>query len=397
MRSAIRSWAVLPWVTMSLCMAALAGCTPVPGPTSRNDALSAVSCLSADSCVAVGMEDTSTGPVVDGWQAGTHAPMATWWDGSRWHRTVAPLPSGGNYGTLASVSCKPGGCLAVGFYYAPPDHDPFALAEFWDDSTRAPVTLAFPPGPRYQSLSAVSCVTARWCIATGYYHDAGGTDRPVAATWDGHQWSWSQPPAPAGTWDTVDLPSISCVTARYCVAVGHAVNYSRSGGSIGFTETWNGHDWTYAPAPLATSVSCSAAGHCVAVGMSYGDGGVPAGSGQLLDGARWAEPAMPWPRGTLSSSLYGVSCAAKTCLAVGEAEPSQDPDIITGSRPAALTWNGATWTRPAIAGSISGTLFGVTCVTATDCVAVGSAQSGKSTHSLAGFWNGATWTIANLT
>jgi len=104
MRSAIRSWAVLPWVTMSLCMLVLAGCTtqPVPAPASRNDALSSVSCLSVDSCVAVGTELTLTGRVFDGWPSGTDAPMAMRWDGSRWHRLAARLPSGANRATLAS-------------------------------------------------------------------------------------------------------------------------------------------------------------------------------------------------------------------------------------------------------------------------------------------------------
>jgi hypothetical protein len=400
MRSTIRSWAILlPWVTMSLCVPALAGCAIQPGPASRNDRLSAVSCLSADSCVAVGTEVILTGRVSEGWQSGTDAPMAMRWDGSRWHRLAARLPSGANGGTLASVSCKPGGCLAVGLYSTPPDHGTFPLAEYWNDSTWAPVTLALPPGPGDSSpLSAVSCVTARQCIATGDHEGANsGLDLPLA-TWDGHQWSWSRQPVPAGAWDSVALNSISCVTARYCVAVGRALNYtSRTGGAISFTETWNGQGWTYAPAPLATAyaagLSCPAASHCVAVGT----GTQHAGIGQLLDGAHWAQPAMPWPPGT-QSSLYGVSCAAKTCLAVGAAGPSQAPDI-TANQPAALAWNGATWTWLAIPGGTSGTLYGilygVTCVTAADCLAVGSAQDGNATRNLAEFWNGTAWTISN--
>jgi hypothetical protein len=217
------------------------------------------------------------------------APMAVRWDGSRWHRLAVRLPTGAARGTLASVSCKPGGCLAVGVYFTPPNGGVFALAEYWNDSTWTPVTLAFPPGPRDQSLGAVSCVTAS---------------------------------------------------------------------------------------------------HCVAVGTQYA--GVPTGFGQLLDGAHWAEPAMPWPRGT-RSSLYGVSCAGKTCLAVGEAESLAANG--TASQPAALTWNGATWTQQATPRGTIGTLYGVTCVTAADCVAVGNA----GTHDLSGFWNGTAWTIVNPT
>jgi hypothetical protein len=124
--------------------------------------------------------------------------MAMRWDGSRWHRLAARLPSGANYGTLASVSCKPGGCMAVGAYATPPDQVTFALAEYWNDSTWAPVPLTLPPGPGNHELHAVSCVTARQCTATGYPEGADGTlDLPLA-TWDGHQWSWSRQPVPAG-------------------------------------------------------------------------------------------------------------------------------------------------------------------------------------------------------
>ena len=176
------------------------------------------------------------------------------------------------------------------------------------------------------------------------------------------------------------------------MAVGLALPHNRRSGAITFTETWNGQGWTYAPAPLATAyaagLSCPAASHCVAVGT----GAQQAGIGQLLDGAHWAQPAMPWPSGT-QSSLYGVSCAAKTCLAVGAAGPSQAPD--TSSRPAALARNGATWTWLAIPGGTSGILYGVTCVTAADCVAVGRARDGNATRNLAEFWNGTTWTISN--
>lgn len=377
MRSTIRSRAVLAWVTMSVCMLALAGCAG-PGPVTRNDYLSAVSCASASSCVAVGTETTGRG------MQGTTAPVAVRWDGSRWRPLATRLPSGAGGGRLASVSCKPGGCLAVGEYFTAPGYGDVALAEYWDDSTWAPVALAFPPGPGIQSLEAVSCVTARRCVVAGYYNGARVADSPLAATWDGHAWLRSQPPGPAGAWG--GLVGVSCVTARYCLAVGHAQGRAIA---ANFTETWSGRGWAYAPEPLAAGgpagVSCLAAGHCVVVGWQIGVGPVT-GASQLLDGAHWADPAMPLPRWS-QSNLYGVSCAGKTCLAVGE----------TDGRPAALTWNGATWTWQPTPGGTRGTLYGVTCRTATDCVAVGSAPSGNNaSRNLSEFWNGTAWTIVNV-
>lgn len=183
------------------------------------------------------------------------------------------------------------------------------------------------------------------------------------------------------------------MTARYCVAIGDV--YGSRNGSTGFTEIWNGRGWTYASVPgkagEAASLSCPASGYCVAAGTQ--DGGVPAGFGQLWDGTHWAQTAMPWPHETLSY-LYGVSCAGKTCQAVGAAA-AEAADGNAG-QPAALTWNGTSWIRQATAPGTVGTLFGVTCVTAADCVAVGS-QAGGSTRSLAEFWNGTARTKVNPT
>jgi hypothetical protein len=112
-------------------------------------------------------------------------------------------------------------------------------------------------------------------------------------------------------------------------------------------------------------------------------GGPVTGASQLLDGAHWTDPAMRWNQ----SNLYGVSCAGKTCLAVGQTE----------ALPAALTWNGTTWTSLPTARGARGALYGVTCVTATDCVAVGSAPSGSNaSRDLSEFWNGTAWTIVNV-
>jgi hypothetical protein len=72
----------------------------------------------------------------------------------------------------------------------------------------------------------------------------------------------------------------------------------------------------------------------------------------------------------------------------------------TAIQPAALTWNGATWTQSPVQATPSGTIgifYGVTCVTAADCVAVGYVESGNSTHDLSEFWNGTAWTIVNPT
>jgi hypothetical protein len=60
-----------------------------------------------------------------------------------------------------------------------------------------------------------------------------------------------------------------------------------------------------------------------------------------------------------------------------------------------LTWNGVTWTRLATPKGATGTLHGVTCVTADHCIAVGSQRGGNGTTTLSEFWNGTAWTIVS--
>lgn len=140
----------------------------------RNDSLNGVSCIAANSCVAVGSEVTVTG------QVGITAPLAMRWDGSRWHALAVRLPSSAVQGQLSSVSCKPGGCLAVGGYSLKYS-GLFVLAEYWNDSTWALARLAFPPGPQHPSLRALSCVTVGQCVATGGYDKLGSFASPLAA------------------------------------------------------------------------------------------------------------------------------------------------------------------------------------------------------------------------
>lgn len=386
MRSTFKSWAVALCATMSLCVTALAGCTPFP--TTHNDSLNAVSCLSADSCVAVGSDAAVTG------ETETETPAAMRWDGSQWHELDVRMPSGGVQGQLSSVSCKFGGCLAVGGY-STKDRGFLVLAEYWSGSTWTPVPLAVPPGPLRPSLRAVSCVTAGQCVATGSYGKLGSFTSPLAATWDGRTWSWSRPPMRTeGPPGNRVLAGVSCVTADYCVAIGDAYD-SASNSAGGFTETWDGHGWTYTSGPggavEASGLSCTAPGYCAAAGTQ--DAGDAAGYGQLLHGTHWTGPVMPWPGG-IRSNLYGVSCAGKTCLAVGESEPSQAANG-TATHPVALTWNGVTWTRQSTPSGTMGTLYGVTCLTAADCIAVGSTRGGNGTTTLSESWNGKAWTVVS--
>ncbi len=92
------------------------------------------------------------------------------------------------------------------------------------------------------------------------------------------------------------------------------------------------------------------------------------------------------PNSTASDGLNAVSCVSSSdCWAVGTAYPT-----------AALIehWDGTTWTLAAAAAPTSTTaLEAVDCIDASDCWAVGrTSSSGGDTVALAEQWNGQSWT-----
>ncbi len=101
-------------------------------------------------------------------------------------------------------------------------------------------------------------------------------------------------------------------------------------------------------------------------------------------------PAVPQP-GT-GSELHAVTCTSvSNCWAVGDSSsnPVQASEV--------LHWNGSAWTlaatpNPADASGGHDILFGVTCVSATDCWAVGEYGASIRQHrTLALHWNGSAW------
>ncbi len=102
--------------------------------------------------------------------------------------------------------------------------------------------------------------------------------------------------------------------------------------------------------------------------------------------------------GTLQSALSGVSCVSSSyCVAVGSAGHSANPGPDTV--PLAMIWNGTQLRETAVPlpkGWPLGQLDSVSCVSASYCVAVGGYGSGGSGGPLAETWNGRAWTATEL-
>ena len=258
----------------------------------------------------------------------------------------------------------------------------------------APPSVAETPN----ELSGVSCVSSSFCVGVG---SAGSNtsagqvstvESPLVESWNGSTWSvMSTPP----TTSPYGLNAVDCVSTTFCMAVGNPDG--TDSGSV-LTELWNGSAWSIVAAPGVgppvntdfTSVSCASTRFCAAVG-SWGDG-VPGESVMdIWNGTAWrlASPTAGVSN-NLVASLQGVSCTSSTfCLGVGDAYatyPAQGGLVYVAS---VVMWNGSNWSV-APGGGPNQSLFGVSCVSSTSCVAVGSGNFYLSSSVIAD-WNGTSW------
>jgi hypothetical protein len=233
-------------------------------------------------------------------------------------------------------------------------------------------------------LLAVSCPSATACTAVGGYTPSPGAIVTLAERWNGRKWAVQPMPRVK---DAV-LFGVSCSSARACTAVG----YGRKGT---LAERWNGRKWVVQPTPNPSGskgselvgVSCSSANACAAVG-SYGKT-----LAERWNGTKWAIQATRNPvTGTKGSELVGVSCSsARACTAVGDSN-------ITDSKSDTLAehWNGRKWSiqpTPEHPHGNESELTGVSCRSATACIATGNSGNVDAEVTLAERWNGRKWVV----
>jgi hypothetical protein len=128
------------------------------------------------------------------------------------------------------------------------------------------------------------------------------------------------------------------------------------------------------PYSTLAGVNCADANDCWAVGYT-GFAGI-ATSNTLIEhyaGSSWAIVSTPRP---IEGQLNGVTCvSAGDCWAVGESDSSDctsSSSICSNGPPLIEHYSGDGWAIVSSPNPGAGMLFGVTCVSATDCWAVGS-------------------------
>jgi hypothetical protein len=105
----------------------------------------------------------------------------------------------------------------------------------------------------------------------------------------------------------------------------------------------------------------------------------------------WSAETAPSPPGAQSAELSGVTCGSPTaCTAVGNYYNATSDSLNLAEH-----YNGHTWAIQSTQDSGSGdSLSGVACISAADCIAVGS--TGYGTDPLIESWNGTAWTIDTI-
>jgi phosphodiesterase/alkaline phosphatase D-like protein len=305
-----------------------------------------VSCSSASECTAVGY-----------WGAQR-------WDGSSWK-----VQTGGAAEAVSCVSST--ACFSISS----------GSAAFWNGTEWKAQTTPTPTG---MSLKDISCSSATECTAVGSYSSSG--TKTLAMRWNGAEWKLQTTPNPAGSHSV--LTAVSCTSASFCMATGY-FDESELTPYAPLSMLWNGSEWTIKSAPNPGGkepswfygVSCVSATQCVGVGQKQTGGYLNETMAQRWNGTEWKVETTPNPE-AIERRFEEVSCTTATaCTAVGAYSNNLGEEF-----PFALRWNGTAWalqSMPRPAGATKAVPFGLSCIASRGCVAVGHHRNGAAFKPLA--------------
>jgi subtilisin family serine protease len=302
------------------------------------------------------------------------------WTGSEWkaEASLKELPS-----KPLGIACPSTTyCMVAGYKNNSTTYE--ATVERWKNAgIWGPETLTVPQpsGGGYVKLNAVSCTSESACTAVGSY-DKENKAWTLAERWNGTSWSIQTTANPES--GGAELLGVSCDSASSCTAVGKK-------GTETFSERWNGTSWSIVstpnPSEAANSslakVSCTSSSNCIAVGSYLKKGENNRRTlAERWDGTSWSILSSPNPATNYGATLLSVSCVSSSnCTAVGryvssainewESLPKEEKTLVE-------SWNGSTWTiqtSPNPEGRKLSKLLGVSCSASNACTAVGSGST----------------------
>lgn len=169
------------------------------------------------------------------------------------------------------------------------------------------------------------------------------------------------------------------------------------GGSLLPTPASASGSWSVVPGTVRnwfepSSITClPESATCIAVGGNFRRSQVFV---QSDASGNWATMPNSWPRkgAFYAAYLYGISCPSATfCVAVGNVQ-TESQDL---TEPLVAEWSGGSWRYRDLTVSTSNAgyiLTSVSCASPSSCIAVGRVGSGSNfSHNLVETFNGTTW------
>ena len=361
---------------------------PSPSIAKQTNGLVGITCLSSSSCWAVGF--------IINIQTIQVQTLALHWDGNSWQ--IVPTPNvGSGFNALYGVACtSDSNCWAVGFNNQGDAAQ--TLIEKWDGNSWAVVNSPDIGTTNSNVLNAVICLSASDCRAVGYTGITGAKSALIAQ-WDGTAWTASALSNQPLLDQEETLTSIFCGSASDCQVVGNSYTGTNH---LNLIKHWDGTSWSNVTAPdlgvdnYLKRVTCSSSSDCWAVGYSNNSAVEPTALDQdaILhwNGTAWLPNTdLANPTSTYAADLDGVTCATGSdCWAVGFLQPSGS------GRPQVAQWNGSSWalvTAPDVPALPSNFLGDITCAANSDCWAVGFNFYGNVARSETMHWNGSSWNL----
>jgi hypothetical protein len=365
------------------------GTLPDIGKAGQTVYMYGVACGSKSQCFAVGSSPGSS----------AFQTLIERWNGSSWTVATSPNTSASEIDAFKGTTCTSASdCWAVGYSSGPMRFGSSALIEHWNGTSWMTVDSAAVAGP----LESVACTSASKCWAVGYHLNDNGVQQTLIGQWDGSAWNSVGSPN-ATTSDKNVLQAITCASSAQCWAVGYSHNGKTSVDQT-LIEHWDGSSWSIVtsrnPSAVESSylngIVCSSISQCWAVGyQDVGNGGSQETLIEEWDGSTWNIVRSPNTASTQNNVLQAVTCVSPSqCWAVGNShniEAGVDQTLIQ-------RWNGTSWsivTSPNTAGREANVLEGITCPSTSQCWAVGYFNIGDTSNTLIEAWDGTSWKIAS--
>ena len=250
----------------------------------------------------------------------------------------------------------------------------------------------------------MACPSTTACFGGGSYRSTTG-NKAMLLTWTGIRFTAVTAPLPADASVNPfgDVLGISCPSASSCLSVG---SYENATVQAGMVLRLSGGKWTAAAAPVppgsavngsADAVSCPSLTLCFAGGWQDNTGGISQAVLLQWSAGKWSVVKSPLPSGAAAdhqASISGMSCPTATwCVAVGSYM-----DATGNSQALLVTRSGGKWTAAkaplpsGAAGNPQAGLAGVSCPGTSQCTAVGGYINTASEQvALLLSWSGKGW------